>query len=314
MLNQSDPLQLARLDPEGNIMTSGQARKFETGARTLEVTTPNLCDQTTWYQQAEPFESLTVTSLSPTEKKVVFLQPSVLVDPMTINAQEGRILMADGSFDWRESFKITAKENGFDVTNDIESIDYQNAIITFKAAKLGIVTVSGYAVKKSDPFMFVIQITDQTVGFNIFEVINSEIQFSTDIQFSQHAIRFEVLSSGPYMLKDMPYDTTVMGTTAYKSMATHPLAGHFGTRRDYLSWKDFEAVSNVGKNIILPWAGKGITSIEFPMPFLASFTLEKAQGSGLRIFCIGQNGGTGSGPLEGTYGTLTVYGKLGRVI
>jgi len=311
MISNTDPFFLQHLDADGNLMVSSQIRKFEPGALTIEIVSPNLCDQSTWYQQATGFTDVEFTRISDTE----FQHPdtdSVLIDPYKVNAQEGRLIERDGSLSWRGKYRITLKENALiDITDDVVDIDFETGIITIDPPRQGTVTVSAHKVSKASRFEFIVQIPQ---GFTLLDVAYAELQLSLDIDFetSGHGLRFEAVSSGPYPFHALPLELGAFDTAFYQSVAVHPQLGHLGLRRDYWGWADFEAISNVGKNVIPPWGNKTFPTIEFPLNYLAGSGFKASEAVGIRLYTIGKYKHSGVGPLGGNYGSLTLYAKMGQ--
>src|SRR3989304_2214191 len=308
------PLQLFPISSSGNPIFESGISTGISGSRGVDIVSPNLCNQSSWYQQA--------VQVVPASPDTLVLDTgntykdsndtTVWINPTLITSQENRILMADGSFKKRIDFKPIFKEKGSVIADSsVSSIDYLNAKVTFTYAPTGTITFEGWKVSTEDRFKFIVS---PPSGKKIF-ISNSEIQFSLDANMGSknQVFRFEVLigAFGAVAFKDIPLDLGLYSDTNYNQFAFHPtepdpFKKHMGARQDYFRPEDFEGISNVGKNLVPDWGGKGYQSVEFPFNYLQGIPLDFSVASGCRVYCL-DTGDISKGALAGSYATFTLY-------
>lgn len=318
--------QLLPTNTEGQPVFESTPRRGISNTRAIDIYSPDLCDQTTWYQQTTPANY--VLTPSP-DRKTWFAQNHdghVWFDVMSCTMQEGRLIMPDSSFRQRSDFYPVFKHNGEPVSwTDIASVDYHNKTVTFNTPKEHNILFEGHKVDKAQHLEFIVA---PSYGMEIF-VAYAEIQFSLDMDLDSmnKAVRLEILSGLGNMLTKNPPDpypipfhmipfehgkrsNVIYDIFAYLGVYKHApnnlFSYHIGTRQDYYRTQDFENHSNVGKNIIPPWGGRDYSTIEFPFTYLSGIPLKGSQFLGIRLMTIDTGPGS-EGPLSGKTGTVSFY-------
>lgn len=321
--------QLLPMNAEGKPIFEMGPRRGSANTRAIDIYSPDLCDQTTWYQQTTEAQyvlqpegsSMKVWSAGSAHNGHVWFN----VNACTM--QEGRLLMKDGTFRYRRDFFPVLSYNGSPIPwSDIESIDYTNKRVTFKTAKPDHpVAFAGAKVDKNQFLEFCIS---PPYGIEIF-LAYAEIQFSLDVDFSNRGgVRFEILSGLGHMLTKNPpepypipfyaipmehglYDHTIYDIYSrlgvYEHAPNNLFVHHVGTRQDYYRTHDFEVHSNVGKNVIPKWGGRDYETIEFPFNYLSGIPLKGSQFFGVRVGTIDSGNPADMGPLPGSTGTVSFY-------
>lgn len=306
-------LLLPKLNKEGAQVTEQTYRSGSTNSRAIDIISPDLCNQCSWWQQSSQ-----VTRTLTTADNLTYTSPEasdVWIDAVCINAQEGRYLMPDGTFKYRADFKAEFTEGDVPIDfSDIESINFGKTTtpsVTFNTSKSGVVKFVGSKVAKTDRFLFIVAPKE-----NVEIVIeHAEIQYAVNV--IHKPVRFEILigAFGATPVKDIPLDTGLWDTTYYDTFAYHPnpditepLQKHLGSRQDYLRQKDFEELSNVGKNTIPAWGDRNWAVLEFPFNYSSSIPLDGNSLVGMRFYGVDVPGESPStGAFTGNFASITLY-------
>lgn len=294
-------------------------RRGSPGTRSIDIVSPDLCIQSSWFQQATV---LTGSTLTDSGNHLLFTGniAHVWINPTACNAQESRYLQQDGTFKNRAAYRTVFKEDGAVIPDsdvDWSAFNYGDTgtpSVTFKTSKTGAVTIDAYRVLKTDRFFYIVQPPE---GIEML-IAYAEIQFSLDvnIESNKHWMRFEVLigSMGATEFHNIPRDEKLWDKTYYDIFAYHPgdkplLEKHLGSRQDYFTTRDFEAISNVGKSTIKAWGGRDYETIEFPFNYMSGIPICRDSKAGMRVYTIDSTdqGGDSGGPIPGTTATFTLY-------
>jgi hypothetical protein len=313
ILGQTHP----NLDADGNMFVDVTTRKGTGTSQGYDVILPNLCDQTTWYQQATKDTGTVCGNQLSNYKFEDSANPThVWIDPSKIVASEDHILLRDGTraayIDYRPSFTTdTGGDNTPISWEDVAEIDYANRQVTFKTDRNGQnIKFTGYRVTTADHFEFLMQ-----PGVGMTHTIEyAELQFSHDVDLDylnkKQYLRMEVLIGAftATSFESISFDTKYWETAAYDANGG---AQGLADRKTYTHPYDFESLGNQGTGEIPDWGGKGHTSLVFPFNYVQGVPLAKSSKMGLRISIVDTTdmfGAGSAGPLTGTFATATLYG------
>jgi len=304
--------QTSNYDSEGALVVSEPSKAGMSGSNGLDFLTPNICDQTTWYQQATLSEDVTLSEISSTVFRDNANTTHVWINPFKLAGRDYRLLWLDGTFKSLLDFRPEFTANDTPVAwTDIANVNFLTREVTFRTSKSGqTIKFTGFKVLSTSHFQFLLV----PPATKIYEVSYVECQFSPDIGFEQlkQFLRFEVLigafSQTPFT--DLDFDTRFWDETCF--MANGGSQG-LAFRQSFTDPYAYESVGNRGVGSIPDWGGKGHTSLVFPFNYGQSVNLKSSALMGLRLHVIDSVDALGtdsSGALQGTFATTTFYGYL----